>query len=281
MPGLNLLRRRPWAEPPGPAAALGPGRAGRSDRRARHARAPQSPRPRRHALQITLPRVARVGEPDERAQPPQEGAGRARAGGRRARHDGRIVPARHGRGLLGWLLGPVSGCFLAHPGEPSLLVTSDAVLTDALLDAVDRLRPDVILAPAGSANMGHGGDTVDELVTLVRRAPGRVVSITWRRWTTAPRRGPGCVRAWKPKACSTRWQSPPTARKWFSRQRPPASLPWSTGRGASRASRVGDGAPRVIAAGAPGLCCRGPGACVRAELRSAFASWHPWCVDAR
>ena len=59
-----------------------------------------------------------------------------------------IVPARHGRGLLGWLLGPVSGCFLAHPGEPSLLVTSDAVLTDALLDAVDRLRPDVILAPA-------------------------------------------------------------------------------------------------------------------------------------
>lgn len=89
-----------------------------------------------------------------------------------------IVPARHGRGLLGWLLGPVSGCFLAHPGEPSLLVTSDAVLTDALLDAVDRLRPDVILAPAGSANMGRGGDilfSVDELVSLVRRAPGRVV----------------------------------------------------------------------------------------------------------
>ena len=52
------------------------------------------------------------------------------------------------------------------------------MLTDEVLDAVERLRPDVIIAPAGAANMGVGGDilfSVDELVTLVRRAPGRVV----------------------------------------------------------------------------------------------------------
>ena len=89
-----------------------------------------------------------------------------------------VVPAQHGRGALAWLMGPVSGVYLAHPDEPSVLFTSDAVLTDALLHAVDRLRPDVLVAPAGAANMGVGGDilfSVDELVALVRRAPGRVV----------------------------------------------------------------------------------------------------------
>ncbi|HEX5752977.1 MAG TPA: MBL fold metallo-hydrolase [Archangium sp.] len=85
------------------------------------------------------------------------------------------IPARHGRGLLSWLMGPVSGYDLAHPDEPSVYLTSDAVLTEERLEAVERLRPDVIIAPAGAANMGLGGDilfSVDELVTLVRRAPG-------------------------------------------------------------------------------------------------------------
>jgi L-ascorbate metabolism protein UlaG (beta-lactamase superfamily) len=89
-----------------------------------------------------------------------------------------IIPARHGRGWLSWLLGPVSGCYLAHPNEPSVYLTSDAVLTAEVLEAVERLQPDVIIAPAGAANMGAGGDilfSVGELVTLVRRAPGRVV----------------------------------------------------------------------------------------------------------
>ncbi|WNG60403.1 MBL fold metallo-hydrolase [Archangium gephyra] len=88
------------------------------------------------------------------------------------------IPVRHGRGLLAWLLGRVSSYYLAHPDEPSVYITSDAVLTEDLLAAVERLQPDVIIAPAGSANFGVGGDilfSVDELVTLVRRAPGRVV----------------------------------------------------------------------------------------------------------
>ncbi len=89
-----------------------------------------------------------------------------------------VVPSRHGRGLLGWLMGPVAGVYLAHPDEPSLYVVGDSVLTDAVLDAIDRLQPDVILAPAGAANMGLGGDilfSLDELVALARRAPGEIV----------------------------------------------------------------------------------------------------------
>lgn len=89
-----------------------------------------------------------------------------------------IIPARHGRGVIGWLMGPVSGMYLAHPDEPSLYITSDARMTDDLLAAVDRLQPDIIIAPAGAANFGLGGDilfSIDELVTLVKHAPGQVV----------------------------------------------------------------------------------------------------------
>ncbi len=88
------------------------------------------------------------------------------------------VPAKHGRGWLGWLMGRVAGVFLAHPDEPSLYLTSDAVLTVEITGALERLRPDVVVAPAGAANMGAGGDimfSVDELVALARSAPGRVV----------------------------------------------------------------------------------------------------------
>lgn len=89
-----------------------------------------------------------------------------------------VIPVEHGRGLVGWLMGRVSGCYLAHPDEPSVLLTSDAIASDALLEAIERLRPDVIVAPAGAANFGLGSDIMfglDELIRLARTAPGRVI----------------------------------------------------------------------------------------------------------
>jgi L-ascorbate metabolism protein UlaG (beta-lactamase superfamily) len=89
-----------------------------------------------------------------------------------------VVRSRHGRGPLGWLMGPVAGYFVAAPGEPTLYLTGDAVLDERVLEATTRLRPDVVVAPAGAANMGFGGDilfSVDELVRLARAAPGAIV----------------------------------------------------------------------------------------------------------
>lgn len=89
-----------------------------------------------------------------------------------------VIPSRHGRGLLGWMLGPVAGYYLAAPGEPSLYITGDSILTDNVRDALERLAPDVVVAPAGSANMGLGGDilfSADELLELAQLAPGAVV----------------------------------------------------------------------------------------------------------
>lgn len=89
-----------------------------------------------------------------------------------------LVPARHGRGFVAWAMGPVAGFYLAHPDEPSVYLTSDAVLTEAVTEVLARLRPDVVVAPAGAANFGAGPDilfSVDELVTLAQRAPHDVV----------------------------------------------------------------------------------------------------------
>lgn len=89
-----------------------------------------------------------------------------------------VLLASHGRGLVGWLMGPVSGFYLAVDGEPSLYITGDTVLTKSVLDDIERLKPDVILAPAGSANFGLGRSIIfdlDELMALTRVAPGQVV----------------------------------------------------------------------------------------------------------
>ncbi|MDF1662491.1 MAG: MBL fold metallo-hydrolase [Planctomycetota bacterium] len=89
-----------------------------------------------------------------------------------------LVPTKHSRGLLSWLLGPVTGFYLAHPREPSIYLTSDAVLTEHLLKTLDRLKPDVIVAPAGSANFGLGPDllfSVNELVTLTKRVNSKMI----------------------------------------------------------------------------------------------------------
>lgn len=89
-----------------------------------------------------------------------------------------VIPVRHGRGAFAYLMGPVSSFYLAHPDEPSVLLTSDAVLTEDLLGSIDRLKPEIVVAPAGSANFGIGPDILfsrDEMLELVRRSPGKVI----------------------------------------------------------------------------------------------------------
>ncbi len=75
-------------------------------------------------------------------------------------------------------MGPVSGFYFTHPDEPSIYLTGDTVMTDTIRSAVRRLQPDVVVAPAGVANFGFGRDllfSVDELIELVKLAPGTVV----------------------------------------------------------------------------------------------------------
>lgn len=88
------------------------------------------------------------------------------------------IPTKHGRGLLGVLMGKVRGFFIAHPGEPSVYLVGDSILTEAVREAVTRLQPDVIVAPAGAANFGFGSDilfSVAELRELASLSQAKLV----------------------------------------------------------------------------------------------------------
>lgn len=69
----------------------------------------------------------------------------------------RRTTGRHGRGLVGRLLGPVSGFVLRAPGEPCLHIAGDTVWCPELRDALLAHRPDVVVLNAGAAQLNLGG----------------------------------------------------------------------------------------------------------------------------
>ena len=82
-----------------------------------------------------------------------------------------VIPAKHGHGLMGWIMGPVAGYYLRHPEHPSVYITGDTVYSGPVKEALQQLRPDVVIAPAGTANFGFGKDLMfsqDELLQMVQ-----------------------------------------------------------------------------------------------------------------
>jgi L-ascorbate metabolism protein UlaG (beta-lactamase superfamily) len=90
------------------------------------------------------------------------------------------VPALHGRGLVGRLMGPGVGFLLRLPGEPSLYLSGDTVLTDDVRAALERERPDIAILHSGGAQLDIGSPilmTLEEQREFVRLAPGRVIAV--------------------------------------------------------------------------------------------------------
>lgn len=88
------------------------------------------------------------------------------------------IPTQHGHGFIGWLMGGGVGWLVQLPGEHPLYLTGDTVLTDAVRAVLVDRRPEVVVAPAGGAWFRVGRPILfelDELVELVRLAPGTVV----------------------------------------------------------------------------------------------------------
>lgn len=94
---------------------------------------------------------------------------------------GSITPIRcvHGRGLVGRLMEHGVGYFLEVPGEPTLYLAGDTLLTDDVKRQLERLRPDVSVFPAGGARFDAGGDIImngQDLCEACRYAPGAVIA---------------------------------------------------------------------------------------------------------
>ncbi|WLI90095.1 MBL fold metallo-hydrolase [Massilia sp. R2A-15] len=91
----------------------------------------------------------------------------------------RTVRCRHGRGLVGAAMEHGVGYFIELPGEPSLYLSGDTVLTDDVRAFVRAHQPQVCVVPAGGARFDLGGEIimgVDEVIELTRIAQGTVVA---------------------------------------------------------------------------------------------------------
>lgn len=91
----------------------------------------------------------------------------------------RTVPCLHGRGMVGRMMEHGVGYQIELPGEPSLYLSGDTILTPDIVKFVKRFQPDVSLVPAGGARFDIGGDIimgVDDVIEFTRAAPGTVVA---------------------------------------------------------------------------------------------------------
>jgi L-ascorbate metabolism protein UlaG (beta-lactamase superfamily) len=91
----------------------------------------------------------------------------------------RTVRCTHGRGLVGALMEHGVGYLIALPGEPTLYLTGDTILTPDIREAVATWQPDVCVVPAGGARMDLGGEIImgpGEVLEFAGLARGMVVA---------------------------------------------------------------------------------------------------------
>lgn len=89
------------------------------------------------------------------------------------------VHAQHGHGLIHHLMANGAGYFIQLPGEPSIYISGDTVLTSEVEHALAELKPDIAVVAAGGAQMDVGGPilmSLEEVVAFASKAPGRVVA---------------------------------------------------------------------------------------------------------
>jgi L-ascorbate metabolism protein UlaG (beta-lactamase superfamily) len=89
------------------------------------------------------------------------------------------VRCTHGRGLVGALMEHGVGYLIALPGEPTLYLTGDTILSPAVREALRAHQPQVCVAPAGGARMDLGGEIImgpQEVIELTRLTSGMVIA---------------------------------------------------------------------------------------------------------
>lgn len=91
----------------------------------------------------------------------------------------RTLRCTHGRGLVGKLMEHGVGYLIEVPGEPSLYLSGDTLLTSTVREFVARHQPQICVIPAGGARFDLGGDIImgiDEAIEFTRLAPGLVIA---------------------------------------------------------------------------------------------------------
>ena len=95
--------------------------------------------------------------------------------------EGRIQTVRctHGEGLVGRFMEHGVGYYITLPGEPTLYLAGDTVLTAGVKAFVTQHQPQVSVVPAGGARFDVGQDIImglDEVIAFTRLARGTVLA---------------------------------------------------------------------------------------------------------
>ena len=89
-------------------------------------------------------------------------------------------PTAHGHGLAGMLMRPGAGYFIELPGDKSVYISGDTVMTQTVKHVLTDLRPDISILNAGTAVLDFGRPIlmpVQEQLDFIRTAPGRVIAV--------------------------------------------------------------------------------------------------------
>lgn len=92
----------------------------------------------------------------------------------------RTVAALHGRGMVGRMMGCGVGFVIRFPGEPSLYLSGDTVLSPAVTETLEREKPMVAVVHAGGAQLDVGEPIlmpIPEVRRFAELAPRDVVAI--------------------------------------------------------------------------------------------------------
>lgn len=91
----------------------------------------------------------------------------------------RTVRCTHGEGVVGRLMEHGVGYLIELPGEPSLYLAGDTILTPTVRDFVLQHQPQVSIVPAGGARFDVGGDIImglADVLDFTRLSVGTVIA---------------------------------------------------------------------------------------------------------
>lgn len=91
----------------------------------------------------------------------------------------RTVRCTHGEGVVGRLMEHGVGYLIELPGEPSLYLAGDTILSSTVSDFVLRHQPQVSVVPAGGARFDMGSDVImglSDVLEFTRLSRGTVVA---------------------------------------------------------------------------------------------------------
>lgn len=91
----------------------------------------------------------------------------------------RAIPCLHGEGFVGRLMAHGHGYYIRIPGEPSLYLAGDTLLTEDVRRCLQQLQPDVSVLPAGGAQFDVGGPIImgqADILEALRLSHGLIVA---------------------------------------------------------------------------------------------------------